>query len=179
MSIEYRWPVVYYGHPALRKRAEEVQEIDAEVRALAEEMLASLIHRRAVGLAAVQVNVNIRLFVVRVDDYHRDGSVIPGKPLVYINPVIKKTSQETEIMEEGCISIPGIRVPIERPKEIVIEATDLEGNRFEEALEGYEARARLHENDHLNGVLTIDRTPKRIRKRIEPQLRALKKKYSS
>jgi peptide deformylase len=77
------------------------------------------------------------------------------------------------------MSVPNLNVgPIERPNEVTIEATDLEGNRFIEQREGLNARVSFHENDHLNGVLQIDRLPPNVRKRIEPQLLAIKKKYA-
>jgi peptide deformylase len=108
-----------------------------------------------------------------------DGTWTAGPPQVFINPKILSVSKETEFDDEGCMSLPGLRVAVERPVKIKIEATDLSGETFVEEVEGINARVRLHENDHLNGVLTVDRTTPQEKKRVEGQLRALKKKYKS
>jgi peptide deformylase len=80
---------------------------------------------------------------------------------------------------EGCLSLPHLRVNVIRPHKITIEATDIEGNIFVQEFEGINARTRMHENDHLNGVLHIDRTDPKTRNEIEPILREMKKKYIS
>ncbi len=167
----------YYGDPALRQQAEPVGEVTEEIVAIAEEMLEMLIEYRGAGIAANQIGVLKRIFVIRNDHYRPDGSIIKGTPKVYIDPVLLDPSEETLWGEEGCLSFPGIRVPVERPAQITIEATNLKGERFTETLAEWDARQLMHENDHLNGVLHIDRTPRRIRKQIDKDLRRMKKRY--
>jgi peptide deformylase len=82
-------------------------------------------------------------------------------------------------LTEVCLSLPGLRLEIDRPEKITIEAMDLEGNLFTEEVEGYNARVRMHENDHINGVLFIDRIDAPARKKIDAALKQIKKKYSS
>lgn len=79
------------------------------------------------------------------------------------------------VEEEGCLSLPGLRAPVKRPWKITVEAIDINGNEFREEIEGYNARVRMHENDHINGVLFIDRLDQHIRNQIEPLLREMKK----
>ena len=101
-----------------------------------------------------------------------------GDPIVYINPKIHSPSDEEIEDIEGCLSIPGLRLDVYRPEIISIEAMDLNGNIFHEELEGYNARTRMHENDHINGVLYIDRVSPAVKKKIEPTLKEIKKKYN-
>lgn len=168
----------YYGDPALRQRAAEVGEVTDEIRELVNQMWKVFDEHPAVGLAANQVGVLKRVFLVRHDEYLPNGEVIRGEPLTYIDPKLSHPSEETWMFNEPCLSLPGLRVPIERPMRITIEATNLKGERFTEELTEYDARVRMHENDHLNGVLIVDRTSKSARRQIEDKLRKIKKKYS-
>jgi len=171
-------PLFYYGHPILRKKCEPILEITDEIRQLAANMNETVDRRNAVGFAAPQVGKSIRMFVLRRYIFLPDGRWTVSEPYVYINPKILEVSEETWVDEEGCMSIPGLRVPVERPLRIKVEGTDLDGNTFVHELEGLNARVVLHENDHLNGVLSIDRTDPKTRQAIEPKLRAIKKKYN-
>lgn len=131
----------------------------------------------AIGLAAVQVGVPIRLFVCRsyVMIPNEPWTMTPAK--VYINPKLSNHSEELVEDQEGCISIPKLRGNVIRPLKLTIEALDLDGKLFTEDLEGYNARSRMHENDHLNGVLYIDRMHENDRKKLDADLRAIKKAY--
>lgn len=167
----------YYGDPVLRQKCERVNEINDEIRQLVSDIVDTFEAHNGIGLAASQVGVPIRLFVLRNYIIHPDGRWTVSAPIVYINPKITPVGDEVQEEDEGCLSIPGLRVPVERPYKIIIEATDLEGRQFTEEHEFINARTRMHENDHLNGVLQIDRTDDRSRKRVDAQLQALKKKY--
>lgn len=172
-------PLYYYGHPVLRQKCESVKEITDEIRQLVADMVETLNHENGAGLAAPQVGVPIRLFILRDYIVAEDGHwTMTDPPTVYINPKILSPSQETDIDTEGCLSIPGVRGKVERPWRIKVEAMDLDGNIFTQEIEGYNARCRMHENDHLNGVLYIDRMDAKSKQKLESALREIKKKYN-
>ena len=101
-----------------------------------------------------------------------------GPAEVYINPKLSNPSKNKETMQEGCLSVPQIHEEVERPISIDIEALDLNGNQIKTTVTGFKARELMHENDHLNGVLFIDRLSPRLRKLITPYLDNIKKKYN-
>lgn len=173
------WRIRYYGDPILRVRSEPVGEITDEIRELVRFMIDYADNHNGIGFAAVQLGVPLRIFVLRDYVVGEEGKwTISPEPKVFINPKIVWKSEETEEDEEGCLSIPGFKAgPVERPRKVRIEATDLEGNTFTEEREGMNARVSFHENDHVNGVLYIDRLPHNARKKLEPELQALKKQY--
>jgi len=168
-------PVVLYGQKILRTKCKEVRGITPEIRELVANMIETMDSKNGVGIAAPQVGVDLRLFVLR-NYIEKEGETELSAPTVYINPKIVSKSEETCVEAEGCLSIPGIREEVERPFAIVIEATDLEGNRFTEEVAGYNARVRMHENDHINGVLYIDRISPARKKKIAPILKEIEKK---
>lgn len=172
-------PLYYYGHPILRKHCEPVIEITDDVRQLVADMIETMDKNNGIGVAAPQVGHLLRIFVLRNYVEGPDGHFRLSAPLVFINPKLRDPSLEQEIDLEGCLSLPHLRVPVARPRKITIEALDIEGNPFVQELEGINARTRMHENDHLNGVLHIDRTDPKTRNKIEPMLREIKKKYQS
>jgi len=137
-----------YGDGVLRMKAREVDSFDADLARLVERMTALMHEASGVGLAATQVGVLQRLFVF-VDE---------GEDRVLVNPVITKRSSDTEIDDEGCLSLRDVLVPVERPKAVTIEGLDASGERVELELELPSARVVQHELDHLDGVLIIDRT---------------------
>jgi len=144
-----------YGDVALRMRAHDITEFDDDLRRLVERMTALMHDAQGVGLAATQVGVLRRLFVFEPDE---DG------PRAIVNPVIFERSDETEPDEEGCLSLQGVRVPVDRATRIVVEGKDENGQDVRYELEGYAARVAQHEFDHLDGVLIIDRTDDEHRK---------------
>ncbi len=173
-----KWRLRYYGDPVLRKKSEPIEEITDEVKELARFMIDYIDNNQGIGLAAVQVGVPIRLFILRDYIPSEEGQWGVSDPKVFINPKIVWKSEEVEADTEGCMSLPKLTVgPIERPIQVKVEALDLDGNTFIDEREGINARVSFHENDHLNGVLHIDRLPPDVRKRIESDLRAIKKKY--
>jgi peptide deformylase len=145
-----------YGDPALRLRAHDVAEIDDDVRRLADRMVALMHDAKGVGLAATQVGVLRRLFVFQPDP-EEDAKAV-------VNPAIVERADETESDTEGCLSLQGVSVPVDRSTRVVLEGKDPNGDDVRFELEGYAARVAQHELDHLDGVLMIDRTDDEHRK---------------
>jgi len=168
----------YYDNKILRKRARPIEEISEEIVQLAKEMIAIMDQNNGIGLAAPQVGKSLRLFIAKNYVVEEGGNLVFTTSQVYINPKLSMPSKETVIAEEGCLSIPGIYAEVERPFHICVEAQDLEGKLFIEEAEGLKARIIMHENDHLNGVLFIDRIDADARKRLEPLLQEINRKYT-
>ena len=137
------------GSPVLRQKAAPVARVDDEVRRLVDDLLETMHAARGVGLAANQVGVARRVAVVDVGDDD-------PPPLVLINPVIVERDEESEVAEEGCLSIPDIFGDVRRAARVVVAALDRDGKPFRAAAEGYKARAIQHEIDHLDGILFLD-----------------------
>jgi peptide deformylase len=151
-----------YGDPALRMQAHEVAEFDDDLRRLVERMTSLMHDAQGVGLAATQVGVLRRLFVFEPDE---------AGPRVAVNPSVVERGGEAESDEEGCLSLQGVRVPVERSLTLVLEAQDENGEPVRYELEGYGARVAQHELDHLDGVLILDRTDDESRKQALAILR--------
>jgi peptide deformylase len=143
------------GDPILRKKAKKVEKITRDTLKLIDDMVETMHHAHGQGLAAPQVGVSQRIAVVEVPK----ADDIPGSGVLYtlINPEVIKQSEETWEYPEGCLSIPGWRGDVARPYRIVVRTLDCHGNRVKYEVEGHVARAFLHEIDHLDGVLYIDK----------------------
>lgn len=148
-------PVAYYNDPILRKKTARIEHIDDELRSFVADMLETMHAHRAIGLAAPQVHQSRSVFVSCVP-YQKLGRWQQGTDRIFINPKLIGCSEETHIDSEGCVSIPHILVPVKRPITIQIQATDLDGNIFEDSLTGLFAANFLHEKDHLDGILITD-----------------------
>lgn len=172
-------PLAYYGDPVLRKKAKPVEAINDEIRQLVQDMAETMEANDGCGLAAPQVHRSLSLFITCIPRYVDEETVLPGELRVFINPKIIAYSEETWPCKEGCLSIPGLRDTVVRPFEVTVQATNLEGERFEEEFVEFDAHVMMHENDHLNGVLYVDRVPPQRKKEIEGFLREIKKKYSN
>ena len=145
-------PIITLPDPILRKASAPVERIDEGVRKLADDMLATMYAAPGVGLAAVQVGVPRRLIVLDT----AKGENEPPRPLVMINPQIVSLGSEMRRHEEGCLSIPDVRIEIERPSSVTVRFLDREGKAQELTADGLLATAIQHEIDHLNGRLIID-----------------------
>ncbi len=165
-------PLAYYGHPVLRQQAKPIEQITEELREFAQHLVESMIHHDGCGLAAPQVHRSIRMFAMQGYLIEPDGSYTLMEPEVILNPVLIEPSIETEFDEEGCLSIPGIRGSVERPRSITLQAIDLDGNPIERRLDGINARIVMHETDHLNGRFFHERMPKRERESLELRIKA-------
>lgn len=161
-------PIVTWPDPVLAQVASPVVVFDAELRALAADMLETMYAAPGRGLAAPQVGVLARLFVMDVT--WKEGV---RSPRVMVNPVVSEPSEERAAMHEGCLSIPGLTAEVERPVAVTLEWQDLDGVRHRERMEGFAALCVQHEADHLDGILTLDRITAGERARIAPLLAAL------
>ncbi len=146
--------VLQIGHPTLRKRSIKVTRFDARLAELADDLVETMHAAQGVGLAAPQIGVLARVIVVEMPD--EEGYVHPGERFIVCNPKPIKTSRETEVGQEGCLSVAGYIGLVERPVAAIIEGQDLRGKPFRVKATGFFARAFLHEIDHLNGVLYVD-----------------------
>ena len=142
--------IVHYPAPVLREKAKAIPHVDDEVRAVAVKMIELMHQAPGVGLAAPQVGVPWRLFVA-------NPSGEEGDDRVYINPQLHNLGGGNAVRDEGCLSLPGVTVEVTRPAAATIRATNLDGEAFEESADDLLARIWQHENDHLDGVLIIDK----------------------
>ena len=139
-----------YPDPVLRLEAQEVEDYDGDLAQLVERMIGLMQDARGVGLAANQVGILRRVFVLQADEEQ--------EPRALVNPVIVERSDELDEDDEGCLSMQGVVVPVERPVSVRLEAHDEHGSEVTLELEGLPARVAQHELDHLDGVLILDRT---------------------
>ncbi len=142
----------YLGDKVLRQGSKRITQVNEETRQLARQMLQTMYSSSGIGLAAPQVGMNKQLIVV---DIHPDEAANP--PLILINPVIKEVSEEEEVAEEGCLSIPGVYLDVKRPLMIEVAYKDELGRPQVLYATELLARAILHEIDHLTGVMFVDR----------------------
>jgi peptide deformylase len=160
-----------YGDPILRTKARAVDTFDDALRAEVERMGRLMHDSIGIGLAATQVGVAHRLFVYRVE---------PDSPVqAVINPEIEWSSRDQEWMEEGCLSLPGVHVEVERPVHVRVRAQDPWGEPILVEASGLEARVIQHETDHLDGVLILDRTTRDQRKEAIRTLREAERSASA
>jgi peptide deformylase len=152
-----------YGDPVLRSRAREIELFDAALADEVQRMAKLMDDALGIGLAATQLGVMHRLLVYRVE---------PDAPLgVLVNPEFEYKSDDVETMEEGCLSLPGVGVEVERPIHVRVRASDERGAPVVVEASGLEARVIQHEIDHLDGVLILDRTSRDQRKQAMRALR--------
>jgi peptide deformylase len=152
-----------YGDPVLRERARPVEAVDDVVRDQIREMTRLLDDAMEAGLAATQLGVLNRVFVYRAE--------VDGPIRALVNPEVEWASEETEAAEEGCLSIPGIWIEVERPSEVRMRGLDEHGEPVVIEAEMPEARVLQHELDHLDGVLTLDRATSEHRRDALRELR--------
>jgi peptide deformylase len=173
--------LVYYGNPLLRAVAEPYAEFTPALSRLAEEMVDAMHRERGIGLAGPQIGQGKRIFVMEIPvDMDKDEETgerlnpeLKG-PLVVINPEILDPSDEEDVYEEGCLSIPGVNGNVTRPFAVRLRFQDLQGKPQELNLRGLAARCAQHENDHLNGKLFIDYLSPVKRLAIKGKLRRIK-----
>jgi peptide deformylase len=136
-----------YPDPILRSKSAEIKETTSEIQDLGRKMIKVMSESDGIGLAGPQVGVSKRIIVVMTGE----------GPEVFINPKIIAMDKERELMEEGCLSVPGLFLKIKRPKGVEVEALTLQGKKVRIKAEGLLARIFQHEIDHLNGILFVDR----------------------
>lgn len=183
--------IVHYPHPVLRRKADPIQTITDEVQAVAARMLELMFEARGIGLAAPQVALPWRMFVVHVppndeDDDPEEPARSPdhvpptatATPQVYINPTLSGFSRDLVSHSEGCLSIPGVTGEVRRPSAVTITALNLRGERITQHATGLLARCWQHEFDHIEGVLCVDKFLPPDRRRAAKQLRAMEEAAS-
>lgn len=163
-------PILIHPDPRLRRAAESVPEIDDSIRRLAEDMLETMYDAPGVGLAAPQVGVMKRVFVMDCSDKEEEPH-----PMVLVNPEITWSSEEMNTHEEGCLSIPEVYEEVTRPARVRVRWLDLDGNAREEEFGGLWATCAQHEIDHLRGRLFIDYLGSVKRSMITNRMKKLKK----
>lgn len=149
-------PIYLYGQPVLRKVAEDVPADYPNLQKLAEDMFLTMDKASGVGLAAPQVGLAIRMFVVDGNGLAEDYAECAGFKRCMINPEILEESEDTDTKDEGCLSIPGVYESVKRPTWIVVKYLDENLEEHTERIEGFAARMTLHEYDHLDGHMFID-----------------------
>lgn len=150
------YPVVVYGHPVLRKVAEEIGPDYPQLQTLIEDMFATMYKAEGIGLAAPQIGKAIRLFVIDADDLKDDHPELAGFKRIFINPTIVEYNSDEAVYAEGCLSLPSIREEVKRPTRVKIKYFNAEFQLCEEVLEDFSARVFQHEYDHIEGKLLID-----------------------
>ncbi len=145
--------LVEYPHPALFRKSKPLLRIDQGVRDAVEQMFDIMYESQGVGLAANQVALPYRMFVVNAT-----GDPNSGEELAFLNPILTRP-RGTAIQEEGCLSLPGLRADVRRPQRVVVEAWSIDGEPIRIDLDGFLARVVQHEFDHLEGRLFTDRLP--------------------
>jgi peptide deformylase len=173
------------GDPCLRKKSERVDKIDREIFAFAESMIDSMFNGDGVGLAASQVGVNLRIVSLGAPSPRTDSGLplspgemqlLPRMPLILINPEIISASPITDVSEEGCLSVPDIYAPVERPVSVVLKTQFIDGSSTTVECGGFLARVIQHELDHLDGVLFVDKLEEAEYQKISNKIERLKKK---
>lgn len=161
--------VVHYGDPILRKKCKPVEDYK-KLSGLIDDMFDTMYEENGIGLAANQVGVDLNLFIIDISDIEEEGESIH----VFINGEIIESSGESWF-EEGCLSIPDVRLDVKRPETITFKYQDESGHEHTKEISGLLARAIQHEVDHLNGVFIVDRVTTTTKMTVDKTLKAIKK----
>ena len=164
--------LVIYGDERLKKISEKIEKIDDKIINLIDDMFETMYKERGVGLAAVQIGVLKKIIVISVPDF--DDETKPDFKLALINPEIIWHSDDTETLEEGCLSFPDIRDEVSRYKQIKVKYLDKENKEQILLAEDYIAKVLQHEIDHTNGISFIDRLESFQKRRLKRELKELR-----
>lgn len=167
MSIK---PLVILPDPILRNLSAPVEQVNGDIKKLADDMFETMYDAPGIGLAAIQVGIPLRMLVI---DLAKEDE--PKAPQVFINPEIVERSSDLSVYEEGCLSIPDYYAEVERPAEVKVKFIDGEGKAQEVVADGLLATCLQHEIDHLNGVLFIDHISKLKRDMVVRKFKKLAK----
>ena len=166
--------VIHYPHPTLQRVSKPLRRVDADLRKLVGEMFDLMYQNKGIGLAANQVDLPYRLFVVNESGSPKERD----REMVFINPVLSKPKGSDEA-EEGCLSLPGLYAPVRRPASIRISGYNLSGEEVTIDAEGLLARIVQHENDHLDGVMFVDRLSQTALLDIKDKLEEFRSEFLS
>lgn len=167
-------PIYIYGQPVLRKESADIEKDYPNLKELLANMFETMEEANGVGLAAPQIGLNIRVVVIDLDVLSEDFPEYKGFKKGFINPhIIEYDETNTESLEEGCLSLPGIQEKVTRPTRIHVQYLDEDLNEHDEWVEGYLTRVMQHEFDHLDAKMFIDRISPLRKQLIKSKLKAL------
>ena len=169
------YPIVIYGHPMLRKIAAEINKDYPGLDQLIEDLFETMYHSEGMGLAAPQVGKSIRIFVIDGTPVAEDEPSLAGFKKAFVNASISERCGELQPMNEGCLSIPGLREEVMRESHIRISYYDESWQYHDEVFDGYKARIIQHEYDHLEGILFTDKVSPLKRRLLKGKLTAISK----
>ncbi|MBP5259788.1 MAG: peptide deformylase [Paludibacteraceae bacterium] len=169
------YPIVLYGSPVLKKVAAPIDSSYPELSQLIDDMFKTMYKADGVGLAAPQIGLSIRVFVVDVSALGKEMPECAGFKKVFINPEILSSEGDLVAREEGCLSLPGISETVRRPESITIRYFDGQWNEHVETIHGFAARAVQHEYDHIDGHVFVDKISLIRKQMIASKLSALSK----
>jgi len=149
------YPVLVYGTPSLRQPSKPVTDDFPDLGKLVDDMFETMYAAEGVGLAAPQIGVNVRLVVLDATPGAEDDPRLQGFRRVLINPEIYETSEDEILLNEGCLSVPGIRENVYRPEWVKVRYLDRDLKQCDELFDGFPARIVQHETDHLDGILFV------------------------
>ena len=169
------YPIVVYGHPVLRKVADDIERDYAGLDQLIADLFETMYHSEGLGLAAPQIGKSIRIFVIDGKPAAEDEPALAEFKKAFINPHIIEKSGELVLMTEGCLSIPNLREEVNRESRIRITYYDEKWNYHDHVYEGYTARIIQHEYDHLDGILFPDKVSPLRKRLLKSKLTAISK----
>ena len=169
------YPIVVYGSPILRLIAKDIYSDFKGLQQLIADMFETMHKADGMGLAAPQIGKSIRIFIIDATSLKEDDPSLKDFKKVFINPRILKLDGETEIMNEGCLSLPKLREDVDRHNKLRISYYDENWQFYDEVYEGLKARVIQHEYDHLDGVMFIDRIPAIRKKMLKGKLNDISK----
>ena len=167
------YPIVVYGHPVLRKVAQDIDKDDPGVKQIIDDLFETMYNSEGIGLAAPQIGRSLRIFVIDGSVASEDEPKLEGFKKVFINPQIIEKYGEFDPMTEGCLSIPDIREEVDRESHIRITYYDENWEFHDDVYEGYKARIIQHEYDHLDGILFTDKVSPLKRRLLKGKLNAI------
>jgi len=165
--------IVQYPYPTLRHKSKPVRRVDKELRKMVDEMFELMFASKGVGLAANQVDLPVRLFLL-----NEAGNPDEAESHVFINPIVTRPKGSEE-KEEGCLSFPELYAPVKRPASVHVSAYNLKGEEFEGEVDGLFGRIVQHETDHLDGVLFIDRLSTTATMQVKEEVETFERQFAS
>ncbi len=170
------YPIYVYGTPVLRKKAKEIPRDFEGLDELIDSMFETMTYSEGVGLAAPQIGMSLRLFVIDATQVEEDDEeYFPDFKKEFINPVLLDESGNNWLFNEGCLSLPSIREDVDRPEKVRIHYFDRNWEEHEEVYDGIRARIIQHEYDHLEGILFIDKINPLRKRLLGGKLRSISK----
>jgi len=169
------YPIVVYGHPVLRKIAEDIDRDYPDLKTLIDDLFETMYYSDGLGLAAPQIGKSVRIFIVDGKALAEDDPEMADFKKVFINAHITERNGELELMSEGCLSIPNLREEVNREAHIRIEYYDENWEFHVEEYNGFKARVIQHEYDHLDGIMFTDRVSPLRKRLIKSKLTAISK----